>query len=239
MKVAVVTGASRGIGLASCVALRDAGYQVFGMVRRLPAPSAMPVAEGIVWQVCDVADDASVRAAFAAVGARAARIDVLVNNAGLAGADRLDDLLDDSWHDIVEVNLGGSFRCTRAALPWMPSEGGRIVCLSSFLGLRGVPDQVAYTAAKHGVVGLVKAFALALASRKITVNAICPGWVDTDMARQRFAELGIDAQQAAAGVPSGRIVSPEEVAAMILYLCSDAARNLTGQAIALDGGSSV
>jgi len=236
MKVAVVTGASRGIGLATCVALRDAGYQVFAMVRSIPT---VPPAQGVVWQRCDVADDASVRAGFAQIGERAGRIDVLVNNAGLAGADLLDDLFDERWHDIIEVNLGGTYRCTRAALPWMGSQGGRIVCLSSFLGLRGVPDQVAYTAAKHGVVGLVKAFALALAARQITVNAICPGWVDTDMARQRFVELGIDAQQAAAGVPSGRIVTPEEVAGLILYLCSDAARNLTGQAIALDGGSSV
>jgi NAD(P)-dependent dehydrogenase (short-subunit alcohol dehydrogenase family) len=186
-----------------------------------------------------VADDASVKQAFETIREQVQRIDVLVNNAGLAGADRLDDPDDDTWHRVIEVNLGGTFRCTRAALPWLQDAGGRVVCISSFLGLRGVPDQVAYTAAKHGVVGLVKAFALALAPRGITVNAICPGWVDTDMARQRFTELGIDAQQARSGVPTGLIVTPQEVADMVLYLCSPAARNVTGQALALDGGSSV
>ena len=236
MKVAVVTGATRGIGLATCRALHEAGYRVFGLGRSATGVAGVNEVE---WLSCDVADDTSVRTAFEAIGRRAGCIDVLVNNAGLAGADRLDDLNDDTWHAIIEVNLGGTFRCTRAALPLMQSSGGRVVCLSSFLGLRGVPDQIAYTAAKHGVVGLVKAFALALAPRGITVNAICPGWVDTDMAQQRFAELGIDASQAAAGVPSGLIVTAEEVAAMIMYLCSDAARNVTGQALALDGGSSV
>jgi NAD(P)-dependent dehydrogenase (short-subunit alcohol dehydrogenase family) len=114
-----------------------------------------------------------------------------------------------------------------------------VVCIASVLGLRGVPDQIAYTAAKHGVIGLVKAFALALAPRGITVNAICPGWVDTEMARQRFGELGIDAEQASAGVPTGAILQPREVADLVLYLASDAARNLTGQALAIDGGSTV
>lgn len=236
MKVAVVTGGTRGIGLATCQALQQAGFQVFALGR-----SAMPgpLYPGIAFIPCDVADDTSVSRAFDAIRAQASRVDVLVNNAGLAGADRLNDLQDDTWHRVIEVNLGGTFRCTRAALPLLQDQGGRVVCISSFLGLRGVPDQVAYTAAKHGVVGLVKAFALALAPRGITVNAICPGWVDTDMAQQRFAELGIDAQQARAGVPTGLIVTPQEVAGLVMYLCSHAARNVTGQALAMDGGSSV
>jgi NAD(P)-dependent dehydrogenase (short-subunit alcohol dehydrogenase family) len=236
MKVAVVTGGTRGIGLAICQALQHAGYRVFALGRSASSVMQDPA---IVRIACDVADDASVKQAFETIREQVQRIDVLVNNAGLAGADRLDDPDDDTWHRVIEVNLGGTFRCTRAALPWLQDAGGRVVCISSFLGLRGVPDQVAYTAAKHGVVGLVKAFALALAPRGITVNAICPGWVDTDMARQRFTELGIDAQQARSGVPTGLIVTLQEVADMVLYLCSPAARNVTGQALALDGGSSV
>ena len=134
-----------------------------------------------------------------------------MNSAGLAGANTLDG--DDAlWHAIISANLHGTYYCCKAALPLLPDGSGRIVNIASVLGLRGVPDQTAYCAAKHGVVGFTRALALALAPRGITVNAICPGWVDTDMARQRFAELGITAEAAAAGVPTGHIATPAEVA---------------------------
>ena len=129
-----------------------------------------------------------------------------------------------------------SYRCTRAALPLMNSPG-RIVFIASVLGLHAVPDQIAYCASKHGVVGLARAFALALAPRGITVNAICPGWVDTAMARARHAELGITAAEAAAGTPTGAMAQPAEIAALLMHLCSPAACNITGQAIVIDGGS--
>ena len=136
-------------------------------------------------------------------------------------------------------NLDGAWRCAVHALPMLPDGTGRIVAIASVLGLRAVPDQVAYTAAKHGVIGLVKALALKAAPRGITVNALCPGWVDTAMARARWEELGMDAAAAAAGTPSGRITRAEDVAAAVAFLLSPAGANVTGQAIALDGGAAL
>jgi len=186
---------------------------------------------------CDVTSPASVQAAFAKIRGQHGRIDVLVNNAGLAGGDSIDAPDEAFFEAVVQSNLTGSWRCCAAALPMM-TRGGRIVCVSSVLGLKAVPDQIAYTAAKHGVIGLMKSLALALAPRGITVNAVCPGWVETDMARSRFAELGITRDQAAQGVPMGSVLQPAEVAALIVHLASPACAQLTGQAIALDGGVS-
>jgi len=229
--IAVVTGGTQGIGRAVAAALAGRDHRVFVLARR-PAP----LPPGVVYLTCDVTDRKSIDAAFAAIGRAAGRIDILVNNAGLAGADDLNDPHDTVWDRQIETNLNGAYRCTRAALPLI-AAGGRIVFIASVLGLHAVPDQVAYVAAKHGVVGLARALAQVLAPRGITVNAICPGWVDTEMARQRHAELGITAQEAAAGVPTGVIAQPDEIAAMVLHLASPAARNITGQAIVIDGGS--
>jgi NAD(P)-dependent dehydrogenase (short-subunit alcohol dehydrogenase family) len=233
-KVAAVTGGTRGIGRAIGVALANAGYEVIALGRTQPE-HLLP--EGLRFLACDVADAASVVAAFAAIQQQCGHVDVLVNNAGTSGADRLGDPNDPTWARVMETNLTGAWRCTQAALGSFPATGGRVVFISSVLGLRGVPDQVAYTASKHGVIGLARSFALALAPRGITANAICPGWVDTDMARSRFAELGIDEAGARSGVPTGAIVSPDEVAAAVLYLCSEGARNVTGQSLVIDGGT--
>ncbi|MDE2606390.1 MAG: SDR family oxidoreductase [Burkholderiales bacterium] len=233
-KLAVVTGGTRGLGAAIGAVLAGAGYQVVALGRR--RPDAGPP-DGVGFIACDVATPASVVEAFAQLRAAHGRIDVLVNNAGVAGADRLGDPLDPQWDRLIDTNLSGAYRCTQAALPLFPAEGGRIVFVSSVLGLRAVPDQIAYTASKHGVIGLAKAFALALAPRGITSNAVCPGWIATDMARSRYAELGIDEDGARRGVPTGSILQPEEVAAAVLYLCSDAARNVTGHSLVIDGGA--
>ena len=172
---------------------------------------------------------------MAALFAGFARVDALVNNAGLAGANALDG--DDAlWHAIIAANLHGTYHCCKAALPLLPDGSGRIVNIASVLGLRGVPDQTAYCAAKHGVVGLTRALALAVAPRGITVNAVCPGWVDTEMARQRFAELGISPDEAAAGVPTRSIATPAEVADAVAWLLRPEARNITGHALPVDGG---
>ena len=228
---AVVTGGTQGIGLACALALAEAGHQVFCLARR-----ADTLPTGLEYLHCDVADREAVNAAFAAIAATAGRIDILVNNAGIAGSEDLSDADDAVWDAQIAVNLSGAYRCTRAALSLMNSPG-RIVFIASVLGLHAVPDQIAYCASKHGVVGLARAFALALAPRGITVNAICPGWVDTAMARARHAELGITAAEAAAGTPTGAMAQPAEIAALLMHLCSPAACNITGQAIVIDGGS--
>ena len=133
-------------------------------------------------------------------------------------------------------NLHGTYYCCKAALPLLPDGAGSIINIASVLGLRGVPDQTAYCAAKHGVVGFTRALALAVAPRGITVNVLCPGWVDTGMATRRYAELGITAEQAAAGVPTGRIVSPHEVAAATIWLLGTKFRSITGHALPIEGG---
>jgi NAD(P)-dependent dehydrogenase (short-subunit alcohol dehydrogenase family) len=190
-----------------------------------------------------VTDARSIEDAVAAVVERFGRIDVLVNNAGLGGPTPLDDPDDSRWNAILATNLTGVFRVTRAVVPHMP-DGGRIVNLSSVVGRFGVAGLSAYSATKHGVIGLTRTFALELAARQITVNAMCPGWVETDMARegyQRIAErVGSTEEKgreiAAKMAPLRRIVEPEEIAGLAAYLASDDARSLTGQAIVLDGG---
>ena len=168
---------------------------------------------------------------------------MLVNNAGLGGPTPLDDPDDARWNAIVATNLTAVFRLTREASPFIPT-GGRILNLSSVLGRFGVPGFAAYCASKHGVIGLTRALALELAPRQITVNAICPGWVETEMARDGFGRIGrsrgagVDAgrEAAASMAPLGRVLDPEEVAELAVYLASDEARSVTGQAIVIDGG---
>ncbi|HZH26726.1 MAG TPA: SDR family oxidoreductase [Azospirillaceae bacterium] len=231
--VAVVTGGTRGIGLAIATRLAGMGHHVVAAARR---PPAAPLPADAAFAACDVADPAAVRALFETVAATHGRVDVLVNNAGVAGSDRLDDPGEEMWRRIMATNLDGAYRCAKAAIPLMPDGTGRIVNVSSVLGLKGVPDQPAYVAAKHGLIGLTRALAHALAPRRITVNAVCPGWVDTEMAAGRLAELGLTAADAAAGTPTGRFTTPEEIAAAVAYLAGPEAGNLTGQALVIDGG---
>ncbi len=225
-RIAVVTGGTRGIGRAIAARLASNGYRVIVAARHIPKVCAEE------FRACDVTDAVSVRGLFAGL----ARVDALVNSAGLAGANALegDDAL---WHAIVAANLHGTYYASKAALPLLPDGSGRIVNIASVLGLRGVADQTAYCAAKHGVIGFTRALALALAPRGITVNAICPGWVDTEMARQRFGELGITPEAAAAGVPTGRIATPAEVADAVAWLLRPEAGSITGLALPIDGGS--
>lgn len=234
-RVAFVTGGSRGIGLATVRALRSEGWAVAACSRSKSSTRRIPADYSVA---CDVLDPKAVSRAIAGALRALGRIDLLVNNAGVAGTNSLKKGSDDRlWHKILSVNLNGTYYFSKQLLPHLPDGAGRIVNVASVLALRGVPDQTAYCAAKHGVLGFTRALALHLAPRRITVNAVCPGWVRTDMAKQRMRNLRLPLGRLEAGVPLGRFVEPEEVARLILYLASPAAAAITGQAFTIDGGS--
>ena len=242
-KHAVVTGASRGIGLAIARALQAQGARVTLMARDAAAleAAAAGLGGGTAWQPLDVADAASVAAAFA----RAGRVDILVNNAGQASSASFMKTDEALWQRMLEVNLSGAYHCIQAALPGMLDAGwGRIVNVASTAGLTGYRYVAAYCAAKHGLVGLTRALALELAAKGVTVNAVCPGYTETDIVQEAVANIvrktGRTVEQAraelAAGNPQGRLVRPEEVAHAVAMLCLPAAAAMNGQAIAVAGG---
>jgi ketoreductase len=194
----------------------------------------------------DVADPAAVRDAVESIAQRYGRLDILVNNAGVSGRTLMTDPDDLGWVTILATNLSGAYFCSKQALRFIKDgEHGRIINMSSVLGRFGVPGYAAYCTAKHGILGFTKAVALEVASRGITVNAICPTWVDTPMARQGIEEtasaLGITPEdfrsQAVKAVPIGRMVEPSEVAGLAVYLASPLASAITGQGLNICGGA--
>jgi NAD(P)-dependent dehydrogenase (short-subunit alcohol dehydrogenase family) len=233
VKSVLVTGGSRGIGLAIVERFKQAGWRVAACARELESLGTCPADFKFA---CDVTDSLAVSDNIAAVAREFGAIDVLVNNAGLAGSNPLDPASDDAlWHRVIDVNLNGTYYVSKQAFAHIP-DGGRIINLGSVLSHQGVADQTAYTAAKHAVLGFTRAFAQYAAPRRVTVNAVCPGWVRTDMARERWQALGIDEQEAGSDSPLGRIIEPAEVAALVYFLASDEAGAATGQAFNIDGG---
>lgn len=242
-KHAVVTGASRGIGLAVARALMAQGARITLMARDAQALEAAAAELGgdTAWQAVDVTDAQGVSAAFARAGA----VDILVNNAGQAASapfGRTDAAL---WQRMLDVNLTGAFHCIQAALPAMLDAGwGRVVNVASTAGLTGYRYVAAYCAAKHGLVGLTRALALEVANKGVTVNAVCPGFTDTDIVADAVANIvrktGRTADEAraelAAANPQGRLVQPDEVAHAVAWLCMPGAAAMNGQAIAVAGG---
>lgn len=233
-KRVLITGASRGIGQALVTKFRASGFEV--------AACARGQVEGAHWALkCDVGNLESVKSMAREVKSKWKRLDVLINNAGLAGTNRLelsasDEDSDLLWAEILNVNLNGTYWVTRQLLDLLP-EGGRVINIASVLALKGVPDQTAYCAAKHGVLGFTRALAHAVARKGVTVNAICPGWTRTEMAASRARALKTTEKALAQSIPTGRITEPLEVAELAWTLTQAWSSNLTGQALTLDGGS--
>lgn len=229
-RVAMVTGGTRGIGLAVARRLSAAGHQVAVGSRTKPEE----LDADLTWFECDITDEASVNGAFDAVEDRLGPPTILVANAGLTKDTLVLRMKDQDFTDVVNANLAGSFRAAkRAVKPMMKARWGRIVLVSSVVGSLGQAGQANYAASKAGLVGLGRSLAREFASRGITVNLVAPGPIQTDM----LAALGDDAIEAiATAVPVGRVGSPDEVAAAIEFLTSDAAGYITGASLAVDGG---
>jgi 3-oxoacyl-[acyl-carrier protein] reductase len=235
-RVALVTGASRGIGHATAGALAAQGLRVAVGYATGAEPAAKLAADigGMAVQI-DVTDPASVDAAFAAVEeAWGEKVTVLVNNAGVTADGLALRMSADQWRTVLSTNLDGAFNVTTRALPGMVrARFGRIVNVGSVAGLAGSAGQVNYAAAKAGLVGLTRSLAREVASRHITCNVVAPGPIDTDMT----AALGDERRaQLAEQVPLGRMGTADEVAAVVAFLCSDAAAYITGAVVPVDGG---
>jgi 3-hydroxybutyrate dehydrogenase len=250
---AVITGGGRGIGRAVARALAERGASVVVSARTTAEidgvaeelRSAGFQAHAIA---CDVADEASVQSMTEEAVAHLGTVDVLVNNAGIALSNPVKRLPLEEWNRILSVNATGTFLCSRAFLQGMiDRRWGRIINVASVAGLRGSPYIAAYTASKHAQVGFTRALAAEVADQGITVNAICPGYVDTPMTEFSVSRIvektGVSRQAALERIlalsPQHRLIRPEEIAHVAVMLCDEEGEGINGQAIAIDGGSGV
>ena len=242
-RTAVVTGGGSGIGAAVARRLAASGAKVVVVGRRKERLDevAKAIGGGARGIPCDVSKPEAVSALASEVGS----CDVLVNNAGIARSAPLAKTDDAMWAEILGANLTGTFLCMRAFLPGMAERGwGRVVNVASIAGKAGMAYTSAYCASKHGVLGLTRAVALECARKGVTVNAVCPGWVDTEMTDFSVANISSKTKMSdaearaflAAQSPQNRLMTADEVAALVEYLCSDAAAGITAQAINVDGG---
>ena len=242
-KTALITGGGRGIGRAIALTFAQHGARVAVAARTREQVDgvAREIGGNALALVCDVSSSENVAEMFADL-----KPDILVNNAGIAESATLPNTTDELWHRHLAINLTGTFYCTRAALPAMlQRKWGRIINIASIAAKAGAPYISAYAASKHGVLGLTRSVALEVAASGVTVNAICPGYVDTEMVtrgvQQITAKTGRSAEEALDALkkmsPQNRLVTAEEVAALTLLLASEEGRGINGQGINIDGGS--
>ena len=237
-KKAIVTGASRGIGLAIATELAREGADVAILSTSVKEDLAAKLSAELGVQVksyaCDVANSETVQSVFKQIIADMGTVDILVNNAGITRDGLLMRMKDEDFDAVIATNLRSVFLCTRAvSRTMMGNRSGHIVNVSSINALRGQAGQSNYAAAKAGVIGLTRTNAMELSSRGITVNAVAPGFIDTDMTAKLGAEIR---EKYASQIPLGRLGQPEDVAKLVVFLASDDAKYITGQIIGVDGG---
>jgi 2-deoxy-D-gluconate 3-dehydrogenase len=244
-RVALVTGGNGGIGLGMAKGFAEAGAAVMLAARR--AEKAEPAIAGLkalgteaAFVAVDVADEASCRAMVEATVARFGRLDILVNNAGMAIRKRPEAYTAAEWHAVIETNLSGAFFCCHAAYPALKrSARGKIINIGSMMSIFGAPFAPAYAASKGGIVQLTKALATAWAADNIQVNAVLPGWIDTELTRQARREVEGLHDRVLARTPAQRWGVPADFAGIAVFLAAPASDFVTGTAIAVDGGYSV
>jgi 3-oxoacyl-[acyl-carrier protein] reductase len=238
-RIALITGASRGIGRACALALSAAGNEVVLAARQVEkleeVAAEVKAAGGEAFVVSiDLASPDSIKEAFAKASREFGRIDILVNNAGLTRDGLAMRMKRDDWDTVIQTNLSGSFFCIQQVLsPMVRERWGRIINITSVVGESGNPGQANYVASKAGLIGLTKSLAQELASRNITVNAVAPGFVETDMTASLSDELKAKITDS---VPLKRIGRPEEIAAAVRFLAGDDASYITGHVLDVNGG---
>ncbi|HEX7735439.1 MAG TPA: SDR family NAD(P)-dependent oxidoreductase [Ktedonobacteraceae bacterium] len=249
-KRAVVTGAGKGIGRSIALALAEAGADVAVTARTASdieqlASEIQARGRRAAFVPCDVTDVAQVQQMATTLLERLGGLDILVNNAGNAGSHKMLNHPDELWHRMLAINLTSVYYVTRTFLPTLTEQrGGRIINIASIAARTGGSYIAAYTASKHGVLGLTRALAMEMLPYNVTVNAICPGYVDTPMTDSSVSNImtrtGMTVEKARAALekssPQNRLIAPEEVAAIAVFLALDINKGLTGQAINIDGG---
>jgi len=244
---ALVTGGGTGIGAAAATHLHAAGAKITVTGRRLEPLQDIAARVGATAVQCDVTDRARIAAAFDEGRTANGPVEILVVNAGIAESAPFHKMTRDSWDRIIATNLTAAFDCAQAAMPDLLASGnGRLVFVASVASLRDVPYAAHYAASKHGLLGLARSLAAEYAKTNLTVNAVCPGYVDTPMTDQSIARVseitGRSEEQSRSAITnmnaSGRLVDPDGIATIILTLCLPQSRDVTGAAITIDGGTS-